>query len=462
MVADPPPVDSPGPENTCLLCARKFSSAEALAKHERFSELHRRNLELQDEVVLQYKREVESSIIQLRSQLTELTVMGRLKARVTKEKELRKQLGEFSQAQEALEHSRTARYMDPARRLSPGHPLAQQSVRQSGDQAAASLLRPTWRQGARVGCYELEAAAATWQGCKEVQEDRYILDIELHSPEGLPIPGFCVLDGHSGSLCVDHLLERLPTLLQLRLATKPCLNEEYLCAAVNEAFAIVDEEFLIAARQREAMDGSTLILCLFFQEGTPRPPRPQGSCRLLIANVGDSRAVLCRAAPGPNGAEQLTALRLSDDHKPNRPDEQQRIQALGGLVDHHGVWRVFVPTAMNFGGRSLGRWGLAVSRSFGDLLLKEPERYGCPGVLPGGLVIAQPELKVLELEPSTDRFVVMACDGIWDVLRDEDAVAVCAAQVGVELAAHSLIRHAFAAGSGDNLTALVISWRWTE
>eukprot|EP00969_Alexandrium_andersonii_P354832 15443071-Alexandrium_andersonii.AAC.1 len=56
---------------------------------------------------------------------------------------------------------------------------------------------------------------------------------------------------------------------------------------------------------------------------------------------GDSRAVLCRASSADSS--QLSALRLSDDHKPNRPDEQRRIEARGGIVDVHGVWRVFLP-----------------------------------------------------------------------------------------------------------------------
>merc|ERR1712226_1280054 len=122
--------------------------------------------------------------------------------------------------------------------------------------------------------------------------------------------------------------------------------------------------------------------------------------------------------------------------------------------------RVFLPSAVTFGGRAIPRWGLAVSRSFGDLLLKEPERYGCESsVAPGGLVTADPEIHVVDLDPSTDRFVVLACDGIWDVLRDEDASAVCASQAGAVPAAHALVRHAFAAGSGDNLTALVVAWQ---
>merc|ERR1712232_557149 len=104
-------------------------------------------------------------------------------------------------------------------------------------------------------------------------------------------------------------------------------------------------------------------------------------------------------------------------------------------------------------------WGLAVSRAFGDLLLKEPHKYGCTSVT-GELVTAVPELHSFELHPTKDRFLVLACDGVWDVLGDDDAVAVCVEHSsGADLAAHALIRRSFEIGSDDNLTALVVAWQ---
>merc|ERR1719253_577475 len=127
---------------------------------------------------------------------------------------------------------------------------------------------------------------------------------------------------------------------------------------------------------------------------------------MLICNVGDSRAVLCRSAQGG----RLTAVRLSDDHKPGRADERRRIEAKGGVVDMQGVWRVFTPGPANFGGRSV-LWGLAVSRAFGDLLMKEPHKYGCVGAT-GELVSAMPEIHTYDLHPTEDRFLILACDGV--------------------------------------------------
>merc|ERR1719410_2518686 len=198
-----------------------------------------------------------------------------------------------------------------------------------------------------------------------------------------------------------------------------------------------------------------MLLCLIYPDDGKvgaDGSRNGSQCRLLIANLGDSRAVLCRSQNG-----RLSALRLSDDHKPGRPDEKRRIEAAGGVVDMQGVWRVFTPAPANFGGRSV-LWGLAVSRAFGDLLMKEPQRYGCAGAI-GELVTAMPEIHTYDLHPTEDRFLILACDGIWDVLGDEDAVAVCTEHRTADLAAHALIRRAFEVGSDDNLTAVVMAWQ---
>jgi len=92
-------------------------------------------------------------------------------------------------------------------------------------------------------------------------------------------------------------------------------------------------------------------------------------------------------------------------------------------------------------------------------LLKEPERYECAGVAPGGLIVSAPEIRIVDLQASADRFLVLATDGVWDVISNEDAVAICSAQGSCELAAQTLLRRTYAANSDDNITALVLTWR---
>eukprot|EP00812_Abedinium_dasypus_P011090 NODE_466_length_1545_cov_329.211409.p2 GENE.NODE_466_length_1545_cov_329.211409~~NODE_466_length_1545_cov_329.211409.p2 ORF type:complete len:485 (+),score=152.79 NODE_466_length_1545_cov_329.211409:109-1455(+) len=430
----------------CFLCCRKLPSAETLAAHDRYSELHQQNLKRERALVEQRKDELRPQIWSLRHHIAEVkqqtvaepaneAVQNQLSAL---KMQLQQLVGEYGQAQEVLEQGLARRQP--------------QAAPKDGGAAQATFHE------ARVGKIVLTAGVASWRGNKEVQEDRFLIGISLRSPEGLAISGFCVLDGHSGARCVDLLAARLPAGLQQCLSAKPSLSDESLAQAVAEACELLDREFLRRARELEILDGSTLLLCLVYPEANGR------KCRLLVANVGDSRAVLCRAAggapgAGTNGGDVLSAVRLSEDHKPARPDERRRIEARGGLVQVQGVWRVFTPTPARFGGRVVARWGLAVSRAFGDLLLKEPERYGCASVAPGGLITSAPEIRTVELRPAEDRFLVLACDGVWDVLSDNDAAAACAGQPGVELAALSLVRRSFAAGSDDNLTALVVTWR---
>jgi len=435
------------PRFICFLCKRKFATAALLTRHKQLSELHRRNVAKQDEEMSQRKEELRLVVVAVRRQAHELeTAISKqvlhdedlANQRTALELKLRKALAEYSDVQEKLEASR-------------GQQIAERA-------AASGARRPAEVQETRLGRLALSAGAATWQGNKDVQEDRFMIDIQLEAPGGEKIIGFCVLDGHAGSLCVDAIVEWLPRNLQKCIKAKPALTEEHLRQAVTEACVLTDDEFLAKAREREVLDGSTMIIGLIYPDErrvSLDGSRASGHCRLLIANLGDSRAVLCRSQNG-----RLSAVRLSDDHKPGRADERRRIEAKGGVVDVQGVWRVFTPGPATFAGRSV-LWGLAVSRAFGDLLMKEPQRFGCQGAT-GELVSALPEIHTYDINPMEDRFLVLACDGIWDVLGDDDAVAVCVEHRTADLAAHALIRRAFEIGSDDNLTAVVVAWTMTE
>jgi serine/threonine protein phosphatase PrpC len=434
------------PRYICFLCKRKFKSQSLLSRHKQLSELHRRNILKQDEENQKQKEELRTAIHAFRKQMQDVEVQISKQSepgqdlqnqRQMLELKLRQAVGEYSGAQEKLEASRIMQIQERTGAGGSGLPKKAEAFE------------------TRVGKLLISAGAASWQGNKDVQEDRYILDIQLESSGGERVVGFCVLDGHSGSLCVDALVDWLPRNLQKCLSSKAALTEEHLRSAVHEAILLTDDEFLSKAREREVLDGSTMILCLIYPDDGEQSSRGRTRHRLMIANLGDSRAVLCRAQGG-----RLSAVRLSDDHKPGRADERRRIESVGGLVDIQGVWRVFTPSPAQFAGRSV-IWGLAVSRAFGDLLMKEPQRYGCQGAT-GELVTAVPELHFYDLHPTEDRFLVLACDGVWDVLGDDDAVAVCIEHRSADLAAHALTRRAFELSSDDNITAVVLAWQLEE
>ena len=162
-----------------------------------------------------------------------------------------------------------------------------------------------------------------------------------------------------------------------------------------------------------------------------RYPGTTSICMLLcdgvlsVANIGDSRAMLCR-----NGAP----LMLSVDQTADRADERDRITAMGfgdQLYQRDGQWRI-------------GSVGLSVSRSIGDHDMKTVG------------IIGHPELSQVKIEPDADTFVVLASDGIWDAMTGEDIINVISETVKQPaMCAQRIVMEALSRGSQDNASAIV-------
>ncbi|KAF2287050.1 hypothetical protein GH714_037196 [Hevea brasiliensis] len=164
------------------------------------------------------------------------------------------------------------------------------------------------------------------------------------------------------------------------------------------------------------------------------------SSHIIVANCGDSRAVLYR------GKEPMA---LSVDHKPNREDEYARIEAAGGKVIQWNGHRVFGV--------------LAMSRSIGDRYLK-------PCIIPEPEVMFIPRAK-------DDECLILASDGLWDVMSNEEACDLARRRILVwhkrngaavpssrgegidpaaQAAAEYLSNRALQKGSKDNITVIVV------
>merc|ERR1719199_422988 len=156
---------------------------------------------------------------------------------------------------------------------------------------------------------------------------------------------------------------------------QPASRDEKIRSALKEAFLQTDREILaLAERKKFEQVGSTAVVALLHGN-----PKLGTALRLVVGNVGDSRAVLCRGG---------RAVAASEDHKPTRIDEKMRIERAGGLVlQVRGAWRVAASTNPNSTSKAARReyQGLAMTRSLGDLHFK----------VPVGLASAEPETQII-------------------------------------------------------------------
>lgn len=178
-----------------------------------------------------------------------------------------------------------------------------------------------------------------------------------------------------------------------------------------KAFAYTD----LALKDRGIMyAGSTVVACVL---------RTVAGARWLhTANAGDARAVLCRGD---------RAIRLTLDHKASDATEEQRIAETNGYVANNRVSGV-----------------LAVSRSLGDCLMKEQ-------------VLNQPFITDYELTDD-DHTLIVACDGVWDVIEDQEALELVRSETDPDLAAKKIVRTALEKGSTDNITCIVVELKMSS
>ncbi|KAL9050451.1 MAG: hypothetical protein Q9162_006632 [Coniocarpon cinnabarinum] len=138
---------------------------------------------------------------------------------------------------------------------------------------------------------------------------------------------------------------------------------------------------------------------------------------LYTANVGDARIILCR-----NGK----ALRLSYDHKGSDDNEGKRIANAGGLILNNRVNGV-----------------LAVTRALGDAYMKD-------------LVTGHPYTTETVIQSDIDEFLILACDGLWDVCTDQEAVDLVRHEKDPQVASKILVDHALSRFSTDNLSCMIV------
>lgn len=250
---------------------------------------------------------------------------------------------------------------------------------------------------------KLKCGYSSFRGKRATMEDFY--DVKLTEVDGQPVSLFGVFDGHGGSRAAEYLKEHL---FENLMKHPKFLTDTKL--AISETYQKTDSDFLESESNAFRDDGSTASTAVLV------------GGHLYVANVGDSRAVISKAGK---------AMALSVDHKPNRTDERKRIENAGGVVIWAGTWRV--------GGV------LAMSRAFGNRLLKP-------------FVVAEPEIQE-ELVDGDLESLVLASDGLWDAVENEEAVSLAKTEDVPESAARKLTEIAYSRGSADNITCIVVQFQ---
>jgi serine/threonine protein phosphatase PrpC len=259
----------------------------------------------------------------------------------------------------------------------------------------------------------LTVGIASEQGMRAALEDAHSVFI------GDGYGWYAVFDGHGGAEVAQFAADAMHTIASDAIIQKS-LDFKRLFELFNQ---YLESKNLVYKKPTRAQEqGSTAVIALI-QDGM-----------LTVANLGDSRAVLCRRGK---------AVRITTDHKPTDPSEQQRIAEKKDPYcelkkDDVGTLRIFSKKSGS---------ALAVSRALGDKTFHPCISYS-------------PDVFTRKIA-SDDQFLVLACDGLWDVLSDQQVVDFVLGLSGMglrnpQLLAQQLVDFALEQGSTDNVSVILV------
>eukprot|EP00542_Grammatophora_oceanica_P015092 CAMPEP_0194040168 /NCGR_PEP_ID=MMETSP0009_2-20130614/12207_1 /TAXON_ID=210454 /ORGANISM="Grammatophora oceanica, Strain CCMP 410" /LENGTH=675 /DNA_ID=CAMNT_0038683219 /DNA_START=572 /DNA_END=2599 /DNA_ORIENTATION=+ len=232
-----------------------------------------------------------------------------------------------------------------------------------------------------------------------------------------------VFDGHGGDECSNYLVDSLPHQIRSHMLDQ----REALSTAIEHSRGARSQGEQTEDPASELMRKILKVAYLKTDKDfiTPKTAPQSGSTaatvilmgrRLFAANVGDSRVVLCRS-----GGQ---CVELTSDHKPSRPDEAARVRAAGGFILHKRVMGELAITRA-FGDKSFKMGIKAMLEEDADELANNNGNAESEQArdLTAPLVSAEPEIASMILSHN-DEFLLLACDGLFDVFRSQDAIAL--------------------------------------
>ena len=231
------------------------------------------------------------------------------------------------------------------------------------------------------GC-GIKFAVSAMQGWRMEMEDAHICTTDF----GLKNWSFFgIFDGHAGSkvakYCAQHLLESIMERLN-SIHEEGEYKVEEVQKAIRQGFLAIDEQMKKVPQWANGQDrsGTTAVVAMV------------SPTHIIWGNCGDSRGILCR-----NSSIQFA----TQDHKPFNDSERKRIEKAGGTVMMQRV-----------------NGSLAVSRALGDFDYKRAVNLPATEQL----VSPEPDLMVVARDSQQDEFMLLACDGIYDVMQNDEVV----------------------------------------
>ncbi|ETB62054.1 hypothetical protein, variant [Plasmodium yoelii 17X] len=268
-----------------------------------------------------------------------------------------------------------------------------------------------------------------------------------------------VFDGHGGSNCARYVMSHLKTNLiaKFRQSFLITCKKHYkekntkineLSVAIKalydsciKGFEMTDKNYLELSKKYDYKDGATSCVVLIYG------PDEDGSLKVLCANCGDSCAFICH---------DRKPIKLSLQHKPDLQEERIRILRCGGIIANiNGINRIITKHKdKNSNNREKTFLALSTSRSFGDIPYKIPKK----------IVLCKPFISVYTIDFDLDSFLVLATDGILNVLTDVEIIDIIWKNIHQtpEYAAEEVVKEATKRGSTDDKTCTVIFFNWRK
>ncbi|KAF1876429.1 hypothetical protein Lal_00029777, partial [Lupinus albus] len=253
---------------------------------------------------------------------------------------------------------------------------------------------PSTRQFSH-GCYSVK-------GKMEHGMEDYIF-AQHNNLNGYDLGLYAIFDGHSGHDVAKYLQSHLFE----NIVNEPDFWENPV-HAIKRACKATDDEIL--ENIADSRGGSTAVAAILIN-----------GVKLVVANVGDSRAIACK-----NGV----AKPLTVDHEPEK--ERDLVESRGG----------FVVTMPGLGNVPRVDGVLAMTRAFGDGRLKDH-------------ITAEPDVTIQKIEEDTE-FIILASDGLWKVMTNQEACDCIKDVDDAYKASKKLVKEAKSMGSYDDISCVVV------